>query len=117
MKSIHPPVRLNKPETKVLAVYYFISLFLTKWAGKALLSILDVLLYRERVAALRYEQIKLQNTEILEKYENLTKNIGDSELTNSLMIADLENRIRNLEADVIAKEQIILEKNKANNIL
>ncbi|PKC64266.1 hypothetical protein RhiirA1_462661 [Rhizophagus irregularis] len=33
------------------------------------------------------------------------------------MVADLENGIRNLEADVIAKERIILEKNEANNIL
>ncbi|PKY53550.1 hypothetical protein RhiirA4_499236 [Rhizophagus irregularis] len=111
------PVRLNKPETKVPAVYYFVSLFLIKWAGKALKDIMEALLYRERIAALKYEQIKMQNAKILEKNEDLTKKLADSDLINGLMIADTENRIRNLEADVIAKERIILEKNEANNLL
>ncbi|PKY57024.1 hypothetical protein RhiirA4_477781 [Rhizophagus irregularis] len=43
--------------------------------------------------------------------------MAESSLINGLMIADLENGIRNLEADVIAKERIILEKSEANNIL
>ncbi|PKY54135.1 hypothetical protein RhiirA4_472777 [Rhizophagus irregularis] len=111
------PIRLNKPETKVPAVYYFISLFLIKWAGVHIQSMIEALLHRERTAAVKYEQIKMQNAEVLENYTVLTKKVGDSDLTNSLMIADLENRIRNLEVDVIAKERIILEKSEANNIL
>ncbi|PKK58781.1 hypothetical protein RhiirC2_795774 [Rhizophagus irregularis] len=99
------PVRLNKPETKVPAVYYFVSLFLTKWAGEALKYIVETLLYRERVAALKYEQIKMQNVEILKKNVDLTEKLAESNLINGLMVADLENGIRNLEADVIAKER------------
>ncbi|PKY45855.1 hypothetical protein RhiirA4_460541 [Rhizophagus irregularis] len=111
------PVHLNKPDTKVPVVYYFISLFLIKWAGKALVNIIEMVLYRKRVAALKYEQIKMQNEKFLENNEELTKKLADSSLINGLMIADLENRIRNLEADVIAKERIILKKSEANNIL
>ncbi|CAB4393771.1 unnamed protein product [Rhizophagus irregularis] len=98
------PVRLNKPETKVPAVYYFVSLFLIKWVGKAIKNIIEAILYVERVVALKYEQIKMQNAEILEKNEELEKKLAESNLINGLMIAELENRIRNLEADVIAKE-------------
>ncbi|CAG8590036.1 7564_t:CDS:2 [Rhizophagus irregularis] len=111
------PTRLNKPTTKVLAVYYFISLFLIKRAGQGLNLLLEGIIYRARVAALNYEQIKKENAEILDNFEKLEKRVGDSDLTSGLLIADLENRIRNLEADVIAKERIILEKNEANNIL
>ncbi|CAB4433771.1 unnamed protein product [Rhizophagus irregularis] len=89
------PVRLNKPETKVPAVYYFVSLFLTKWAGEALKYIVETLLYRERVAALKYEQIKMQNAEILKKNVDLTEKLAESNLINGLMVADLENGIRN----------------------
>ncbi|PKY28710.1 hypothetical protein RhiirB3_445011 [Rhizophagus irregularis] len=85
-------------------VYYFVTLFLIKWAGKALKDIMEALLYCEKIAVLKYEQIKMQNVKILEKNEDLTKKLADSDLINGLMIADMENRIRNLEADVIAKE-------------
>ncbi|PKK67742.1 hypothetical protein RhiirC2_713891 [Rhizophagus irregularis] len=51
------------------------------------------------------------------KNEDLEKNVAEGALTNGLVIQDLENRIRNLEAEVIAKERIILEKSEANNIL
>ncbi|PKC07101.1 hypothetical protein RhiirA5_500890 [Rhizophagus irregularis] len=53
----------------------------------------------------------MQNTEILEKFEDMKKNMADGSLTNGLVIQDLENRIRNLEANVTAKKRIILEKN------
>ncbi|CAB4463746.1 hypothetical protein RhiirA1_539918 [Rhizophagus irregularis] len=98
------PIRLNKPETKVTAVYYFLSLFLIKWAGEHIQSIVEALLYREKSAAVKYEQIKMQNAEILDNSEDLKKMMADTSLANGLVIQDLENRIRNLEADVIAKE-------------
>ncbi|EXX59684.1 uncharacterized protein OCT59_017640 [Rhizophagus irregularis] len=59
----------------------------------------------------------MQNTEILEKFEDMKKNMADGSLTNGLVIQDLENRIRNLEADVTAKKRIILEKSETNNAL
>ncbi|PKY51126.1 hypothetical protein RhiirA4_467976 [Rhizophagus irregularis] len=83
---------------------------------RALKNILEMVLYRERIAALKYEQIKMQSAEILEKNKDLTKKLADSNLINGLMVADLENRIRNLEVDVIAK-RIMLKKSEANNIL
>ncbi|PKY49307.1 hypothetical protein RhiirA4_465238 [Rhizophagus irregularis] len=117
-------VRLNKTETKVPAVYYFLTIFLTKLAGKALLKVLDEMqdiLYHEKVSELiaadECERIKTQKEEILENYKDLEKKMGDTVLSSELWIADLENRIRNLEADVTAKERIILEKTEANNIL
>ncbi|EXX66148.1 hypothetical protein RirG_126610 [Rhizophagus irregularis DAOM 197198w] len=70
------PIRLNKPETKVPAVYYFLSLFLIKFAG----------------------------VHVETSLEDLEKGLAESALTNELVIQDLENRIRNLEAEVIAKE-------------
>uniref|UniRef100_U9UF03 Uncharacterized protein n=1 Tax=Rhizophagus irregularis (strain DAOM 181602 / DAOM 197198 / MUCL 43194) TaxID=747089 RepID=U9UF03_RHIID len=59
----------------------------------------------------------MQNAEILENFEELKKNMAETSLTNGLVIQDLENTIRNLEADVTAKERIILEKSEANNML
>ncbi|CAB4379887.1 unnamed protein product [Rhizophagus irregularis] len=59
----------------------------------------------------------MQYSEIQQKNEDLEKIVADGALTNGLVIQDLENRIRNLEAEVIAKERIILEKSEANNIL
>ncbi|PKK63341.1 hypothetical protein RhiirC2_744441, partial [Rhizophagus irregularis] len=59
-------------------------------------------------------------SDLQQAYEDLGKivdNNADSALTNGLVIQDLENKIRNLEADIIAKERIILEKSEANNIL
>ncbi|CAB4482347.1 unnamed protein product [Rhizophagus irregularis] len=111
------PIRLNKTEMKVPAVYYFLALFLIKWAGAHTQCMIETLLYRERTAEVKYEQIKMQNAEILKNFEDLENFTADASLTSGLMIQDLENRIRNLEADVIAKERIILEKNEANNIL
>ncbi|PKK68931.1 hypothetical protein RhiirC2_749316, partial [Rhizophagus irregularis] len=49
--------------------------------------------------------------------EKIVGKSADSDLTNGLVIQDLENKIRNLEADIIAKERIILEKSETNNIL
>ncbi|PKB92615.1 hypothetical protein RhiirA5_444043 [Rhizophagus irregularis] len=68
------PVCFNKPETKVPVVYYFVSLFLIKWVGKAIKNIIEAILYVERVVALKYEQIKMQNAEILKKMKNWKKN-------------------------------------------
>ncbi|CAB4373542.1 unnamed protein product [Rhizophagus irregularis] len=59
----------------------------------------------------------MENKKILEKCGYLEKELADSGLANGLMITELGNRIRNLEADVAAKERIILEKNEVNNIL
>ncbi|PKK60154.1 hypothetical protein RhiirC2_761211, partial [Rhizophagus irregularis] len=39
-----------------------------------------------------------------EDLEKIVDNSADSALTNGLVIQDLENKIRNLEADIIAKE-------------
>ncbi|CAB4388330.1 unnamed protein product [Rhizophagus irregularis] len=93
------PIRLNKPETKVPAVYYFLSLFLIKWAGEHTSCFIKHVLAREKHAAYRYERMKTHNVEILENSEDLKKIMADSSLTNGLVIQDLENRIRNLEAD------------------
>ncbi|CAG8751620.1 9876_t:CDS:2, partial [Rhizophagus irregularis] len=71
-------------------------LFLIKWAGTHIESIIEALLHRERTAAVKYEQIKMQNTEILEKFEDMKKNMAD---------------------DVTAKKRIILEKSETNNAL
>ncbi|PKY50064.1 hypothetical protein RhiirA4_529321 [Rhizophagus irregularis] len=78
----------------------------------------------ERVAALNYERIKIENQDIEHKcigmkkeMDDMKKERDDSVLTSGLMITDMENRIRNLEADVMAKERIILEKNEETNIL
>ncbi|PKK59603.1 hypothetical protein RhiirC2_794608 [Rhizophagus irregularis] len=59
----------------------------------------------------------MENKKILELCGYLEKELADSGLANGLMITELGNRIRNLEADVAAKERIILEKNEVNNIL
>ncbi|PKK68358.1 hypothetical protein RhiirC2_833996 [Rhizophagus irregularis] len=111
------PIRLNKPETKVPAVYYFLSLFLIKLAGVHFNSIIGSLLRRELIATAKFNRIKPQYSEIQQKNVELEKIVADGALTNGLVIQDLENRIRNLEAEVIAKEQIILEKSEVNNIL
>ncbi|PKB97434.1 hypothetical protein RhiirA5_468244 [Rhizophagus irregularis] len=64
-------------------------------------------------------------------FRQFQENSADSSLTNGLLITDLEGRIknleadvtakqniiRNLEADVTAKEQIILEKSEQANML
>uniref|UniRef100_U9UIJ2 Uncharacterized protein n=1 Tax=Rhizophagus irregularis (strain DAOM 181602 / DAOM 197198 / MUCL 43194) TaxID=747089 RepID=U9UIJ2_RHIID len=72
--------------------------------GEHIQSIVEALLYREKSAAVKYEQIKMQNAEILDNSEDLKKMMADTSLANGLVTQDLENRIRNLEADVIAKE-------------
>ncbi|CAG8744902.1 19034_t:CDS:2 [Rhizophagus irregularis] len=115
------PIRLNKPETKVPAVYYFLSLFLIKFAGVHVDSVVEFLLRREYTAAVSLKRIETRYSDLQKKFEDLEKkveNSADSALINGLVIIqDLENKIRNLEADVIAKERIILEKNETNNSL
>ncbi|CAB4392802.1 unnamed protein product [Rhizophagus irregularis] len=114
------PIRLNKPETKVPAVYYFLSLFLIKFAGVHVNNIVEALLRRELTTAVKLKRIEMRHSDLQQAYEDLGKivdNNADSALTNGLVIQDLENKIRNLEADIIAKERIILEKSEANNIL
>ncbi|CAB4379602.1 unnamed protein product [Rhizophagus irregularis] len=98
------PIRLNKPETKVPAVYYFLSLFLIKFVGVHVNNIIRALLRRELTATAKLNRIKTQYSEIQQKNEDLEKIVADGALTNGLVIQDLENRIRNLEAEVIAKE-------------
>ncbi|PKK64728.1 hypothetical protein RhiirC2_810510 [Rhizophagus irregularis] len=119
------PIRLNKPETKVPAVYYFLSLFLIKYAGVYVDNIVTALLRRVMATAVHFNanaiqvnrRMAMQYSDLQKKGEDLEKIVADSALTNGLVIQDLENRIRNLEAQVIAKERIILEKSEANNIL
>ncbi|PKY30011.1 hypothetical protein RhiirB3_446895 [Rhizophagus irregularis] len=114
------PIRLNKPETKVPAVYYFLSLFLIKFAGVQVDNVVEFLLRREYTAAVSLKRIETQYSDLQKKFEDLAKkveNSADSALINGLVIQDLENKIRNLEADVIAKERIILEKNETINSL
>ncbi|CAB4479670.1 unnamed protein product [Rhizophagus irregularis] len=114
------PIRLNKPEMKVPAVYYFLSLFLIKYAGRIFETIVEILLRREKTTAATLERMRIENSEYDKIIVDLEKKLADraeGDLTNGLVILDLENRIRNLEAEVIAKERIILEKSEANNIL
>ncbi|CAB4393311.1 unnamed protein product [Rhizophagus irregularis] len=114
------PIRLNKPEMKVPAVYYFLSLFLIKFAGVHVNNIVSALLRRELTTAAKLKRIETWHSDLQQGFEDLEKiveNSADSALTNGLVIQDLENKIRNLEADIIAKERIILEKSEANNIL
>ncbi|PKY20921.1 hypothetical protein RhiirB3_385275 [Rhizophagus irregularis] len=114
------PIRLNKPETKVPAVYYFLSLFLIKFAGVQVDNILEGILCRVQTAAAQHKRIEKRYSDLQQKFDDLEKNVEnsvDAALTNGLVIQDLENKIRNLEADLIAKERIILEKSEANNIL
>ncbi|CAB4380997.1 unnamed protein product [Rhizophagus irregularis] len=84
------PIRLNKPETKVPAVYYFLSLFLIKFAGIQVNAIVEFL----------FRSLQEDFADL----EKFVENSADSDLTNGLVIQDLENKIRNLEADIIAKE-------------
>ncbi|PKY60000.1 hypothetical protein RhiirA4_490262 [Rhizophagus irregularis] len=118
------PIRLHKPETKVNPAVFFVAVFLIKKAGEALRGIIEETLYSVKIAEKDYERIKIENEEVLAGCAAMTKRIndmekekGDKDLTSGLMIADLENRIRNLEADVTAKERIILEKNETINSL
>ncbi|PKY50492.1 hypothetical protein RhiirA4_530505 [Rhizophagus irregularis] len=139
------PIRLNKPETKVPAVYYFLTVFLMKWAGQAMMNIIEEVLEshekirieNERIrdeketTAAELEPLKWENEELLAKLNELKNNSANSSLTNGLIITDLEgriknlevdvtakeNKIRNLEADVTAKERIILEKSEQTNML
>ncbi|PKB94043.1 hypothetical protein RhiirA5_439695 [Rhizophagus irregularis] len=98
------PVHLNKLEMTVLGPLSYVLIFLTKWAGCYVRDLIERLLTNKKEAEMKYEPMKMKNAEILENFENLMKKVADSDLTNGLLIADLENRIRNLEADVIAKE-------------
>ncbi|PKY56171.1 hypothetical protein RhiirA4_506567 [Rhizophagus irregularis] len=111
------PVRLNKPESKVPTVYYFVILFLTKWAGEIVNNIVDVVLYRERMSAVSCEPIKARYSEVSKENADLKEKVASSDLINGLMITDMEKRIRDLEVDVTVKERIILEKNEGVNIL
>ncbi|PKB96367.1 hypothetical protein RhiirA5_404468 [Rhizophagus irregularis] len=145
MKPGKIPTSLNNLKTKVDSACYFSSVFLTKWAGETIRPILEVLLNRVKTTALKYERISAEHKEMLDEYFNLETKFADSKLENEKIVEDLEirirklevevlakeqikskndeivtnleNRIRNLEADIIAKEQIILEKNEINNNL
>ncbi|CAB4495549.1 unnamed protein product [Rhizophagus irregularis] len=44
------PIRLNKRETKVSSVYYFIVLFMAKWSGEVLKKIIENI-FRENFTA------------------------------------------------------------------
>ncbi|CAB4374324.1 unnamed protein product [Rhizophagus irregularis] len=61
------PIHLNKPETKVPAVYYFLSLFLIKFAGVHFENTVDVLLIREKTAVVTLQRIERQYSEIQKK--------------------------------------------------
>ncbi|CAB4376255.1 unnamed protein product [Rhizophagus irregularis] len=101
------PVRLNKPEMKVPAVYYFLSLFLIKFAGVHLNNLVEIILCCEQIATANFRRIETRYSALQEDFADLEKIVGksaDSDLINRLAIQDLENKIRNLEADIIAKE-------------
>ncbi|CAB4379169.1 unnamed protein product [Rhizophagus irregularis] len=98
----------------------FLSLFLIKFAGVHVNNIVGALLRRELTAAVKFKRMETRYSDLQQGFKDLEKivdNSADSALTNGLVIQDLENKIRNLEADIIAKERIILEKSEANNIL
>ncbi|PKY54989.1 hypothetical protein RhiirA4_503012 [Rhizophagus irregularis] len=118
------PIRLHKPESKVIPAVYFTAVFLIKRSGEALRNLLEDTLFSVKLAEQDSERIKIENEIVLancaamtNKMNDMEKEKGDRELTSGLMIADLENRIRNLEADITAKERIILEKNETINSL
>ncbi|CAB4388157.1 unnamed protein product [Rhizophagus irregularis] len=139
------PIRLSKPDTKLLSVVYFITIFLVKWAGLATKKIIEEYIechvkaelenermeYEKKLTAAEFDELKWEYDGLSTAFDELKKNSADSSLTNGLAINDLEGRIRNLEADVIikenkirnleadvtAKEQIILEKSEQTNML
>ncbi|PKY18361.1 hypothetical protein RhiirB3_522708 [Rhizophagus irregularis] len=92
------PIRLNKRETKVSSVYYFIVLFMAKWSGEVLKKIIENI-FRENFTA------------------HGSKDLQDriSELEADVTARDLKWDQRTQEADVTAKERIILEKTEENN--
>ncbi|CAB4490849.1 uncharacterized protein OCT59_000128 [Rhizophagus irregularis] len=139
------PVRLNKPDTQVPTVVYFLTVFLMKWTGLATMKIIEEFIechvkaemetermeYEKKTTAAELDELKCEYDALSTAFDELKKNSADSSLTNGLAINDLEgrirkseddvmikeNKIRNLEADVTAKEQIILEKSEQINML
>ncbi|CAG8712344.1 16735_t:CDS:1 [Rhizophagus irregularis] len=106
-------VRLDKRETLVPKLYYFITIFLTKLSSEVVSSIVKDLLQREKTAAEKNnEPIIIQSKADKIKIAEISK-----ENDGLKGIVDLENRIWNLEADVTAKERIILEKTEENNLI
>ncbi|CAB5373350.1 unnamed protein product [Rhizophagus irregularis] len=111
-----------------------------KWAGLAMKKIIEEYIechvkaelenermeYEKKLTAAEFDELKWEYDGLLTAFDKLKKNSADSSLTNGLAINDLEGRIRNLEADIIikenkirnleadvtAKEQIILEKSE-----
>ncbi|CAB4391291.1 unnamed protein product [Rhizophagus irregularis] len=87
--------------------------------------------YEKKLTVAEFDELKWEYDGLSTAFDKLKKNSADSSLTNGLAINDLEGRIRNLEADVIikenkirnleanvtAKEQIILEKSEQTNML
>ncbi|CAB4377016.1 unnamed protein product [Rhizophagus irregularis] len=59
------------------------------------------------MAATEFDELKWEYDRLSTAFDKLKKNSADSSLTNGLAINDLEGRIRNLEADVIIKENKI----------
>ncbi|CAB5353765.1 unnamed protein product [Rhizophagus irregularis] len=116
-----------------------------KWAGLATKKIIEEYIechvkaeneiermeYDKKMAATEFDELKWEYDGLSTAFDKFKKNSADSGLTSGLMIADLEGRIknleanvtakenliRNLEADVTAKEQIILEKSEQTNML
>ncbi|PKB94912.1 hypothetical protein RhiirA5_476964 [Rhizophagus irregularis] len=116
-----------------------------KWAGLATKKIIEEYIechvkaeieieqmeYDKKMAAAEFDELKWEYDGLSTAFNNFKKNSADSSLTNGLIITDLESRIRNLEADVTAKEniirnleadvtakeQIILEKSEQTNML
>ncbi|CAB4384001.1 unnamed protein product [Rhizophagus irregularis] len=139
------PIRLNKPDMKVPSVVYFLTVFLTKWAGLATKKIIEEYIechvkaeienermeHDKKMAVAEFDELKWEYDRLSTAFDKLKKNSADSSLTNGLAINDLkgrirnleadviikENKIRNLEADVTAKEHIILEKSEQINML
>ncbi|CAB4389311.1 unnamed protein product [Rhizophagus irregularis] len=74
------PIRLNKPETKVPAVYYFLSLFLIKYAGVYVDNIVTALLRRVMATAVHINANAIQvNRRIETQYSDLQKKSEDLE--------------------------------------
>ncbi|PKY33141.1 hypothetical protein RhiirB3_451828 [Rhizophagus irregularis] len=85
------PIRLNKPGTKPPAVYYFLSVFLIKYAGIYVDRIVEDILRHEETAAAELKRIEKRYSDLQIGFENLEKivekiveNNGDAALANGL---------------------------------
>ncbi|CAB4393281.1 unnamed protein product [Rhizophagus irregularis] len=79
------PIRLNKPETKVPAVYYFLSLFLIKFAGVHVNNIVGAFLRRELIAAAKLSRIETQYLDLQQGFEDLEKIVENNAVSGTVL--------------------------------